>query len=575
MSQESATRPRPPSTTSPGRVSASAAETSKPSPASPFPFTPSSPLSPTPPPPPAAVPAISSPSRYIYDVFLTHDWGLDERNRSNHSRVSRINSELKKRGLITWFDEERMKGNIRQLMAKAIAASRVVLVHVTERYRDKIEKGDSHDSCYYEFNYALTAHPGEVEVAVMEERMQSPEKWETRLRAEIGTLLYVAMWEDDPKIFERQCDILATRIKEKIAAGNNLSSPRPPPPLSMPVKAPSTSSPLSASIVSTVSYVEAWSLIDPSVIEGSSSDPKALTALIEELGVSESGDLEMLLVNEMIQIGDLLKTIPQRKFQSALNLPTLPSFLASKSSDGMAFFDAWDVIKPDNIMKRAINSTGNELAALLDSYGPINGGDLHWLSDDELLLIADYLKSVPKRRFKTALLLAGKSGKSLSPVEEGVAGRVWTLFSGPNLQQNCDDPLLVTSLFQEHGVETGGDLLILSKEEKLNISRMLKTIPKRKFSSLLKLNNDDVMRDGNASDAWEFINPRQMVENKHKNTSDPSAADLLAFLTTHCVKESQDLLWLNDSEISHIADYLRVVPQRKFLAAMNMTLIRT
>ena len=159
-------------------------------------------------------------------------------------------------------------------------------------------------------------------------------------------------------------------------------------------------------------------------------------------------------------------------------------------------------------------------------------------------------------------------------VEEGVAGRVWTLFSGSNLQQNCDDPLLVTSLFQEHGVETGGDLLILSKEEKLNISRLLKTIPQRKFSSLLKLNNDDVMRDGNASDAWEFINPRLMVENKHKNTSDSSAADLLAFLTTHCVKESQDLLWLHDSEISQIADYLRVVPQRKFLAAMNMTLTR-
>jgi len=36
------------------------------------------------------------------DVFLTHDWGVDQ---ANHKRVAQINTALKAKGLITWFDE--------------------------------------------------------------------------------------------------------------------------------------------------------------------------------------------------------------------------------------------------------------------------------------------------------------------------------------------------------------------------------------------------------------------------------------------------------------------------------------
>lgn len=43
-----------------------------------------------------------------YDVFLTHNWTPDELQRNNHQRVSHINSVLKRMGLITWFDEERV-----------------------------------------------------------------------------------------------------------------------------------------------------------------------------------------------------------------------------------------------------------------------------------------------------------------------------------------------------------------------------------------------------------------------------------------------------------------------------------
>ena len=47
-----------------------------------------------------------------YHVFLTHDWGKDAEGRDNHKRVSKINKALKERGLITWFDEDRMEGSI-------------------------------------------------------------------------------------------------------------------------------------------------------------------------------------------------------------------------------------------------------------------------------------------------------------------------------------------------------------------------------------------------------------------------------------------------------------------------------
>ena len=43
------------------------------------------------------------------DVFLSHEWGYDEENRSVHDTVGQINAALQRAGLITWFDEEQEK----------------------------------------------------------------------------------------------------------------------------------------------------------------------------------------------------------------------------------------------------------------------------------------------------------------------------------------------------------------------------------------------------------------------------------------------------------------------------------
>ena len=41
------------------------------------------------------------------DVFLTHDWGTVD-GVDNHARVAMVNRALQDRGLLTWFDEDKV-----------------------------------------------------------------------------------------------------------------------------------------------------------------------------------------------------------------------------------------------------------------------------------------------------------------------------------------------------------------------------------------------------------------------------------------------------------------------------------
>ena len=56
----------------------------------------------------------------VHDAFLTHDWGTDREGRNNHTRVARVNAALQRAGLRTWFDEEKMRGDIHARMAEGI-----------------------------------------------------------------------------------------------------------------------------------------------------------------------------------------------------------------------------------------------------------------------------------------------------------------------------------------------------------------------------------------------------------------------------------------------------------------------
>ena len=109
-----------------------------------------------------------------YDAFLTHDWGDDELGRSNHARVAEVNRLLKAAGFVTWFDEDRMQGDIVSQMANGIDSSAAVLVFVTENYCIKVAgagRNGADDNCKKEFDYASRRKGIEKMIAaVMEPR---------------------------------------------------------------------------------------------------------------------------------------------------------------------------------------------------------------------------------------------------------------------------------------------------------------------------------------------------------------------------------------------------------------------
>jgi hypothetical protein len=81
------------------------------------------------------------------DVFLAHDWGIDELDRVNHDRVAAINKELKSLGFVTWFDSDKMTGEIVYQMASGIDTAAVVIVFITQRYMNKVNGPNANDNC--------------------------------------------------------------------------------------------------------------------------------------------------------------------------------------------------------------------------------------------------------------------------------------------------------------------------------------------------------------------------------------------------------------------------------------------
>ena len=72
------------------------------------------------------------------DIFITHDWGIDELGRNNHERANKLNKALQKKGLRVWFDEESMNGDIQAKMGEGIDYCGCLVVVITQRYMDKV-----------------------------------------------------------------------------------------------------------------------------------------------------------------------------------------------------------------------------------------------------------------------------------------------------------------------------------------------------------------------------------------------------------------------------------------------------
>ncbi|GBG30492.1 Ankyrin repeat and protein kinase domain-containing protein 1 [Hondaea fermentalgiana] len=127
-------------------------------------------------------------SAFVYHAFLTHDWGDDD---SNHRLVSSINAMLQDAGIETWFDGERLNGNIPLQIMRGIENSRKVVVFITRRYMEKVGQ-DSSDYCKDEYQAAVNVlGPENMIPVVVDPEMLDTRTWTGLLQYNLGSLLYI------------------------------------------------------------------------------------------------------------------------------------------------------------------------------------------------------------------------------------------------------------------------------------------------------------------------------------------------------------------------------------------------
>lgn len=153
---------------------------------------------------------------YDTDVFLSHNWGEDELGRDNHYRVSLINKELKAIGFKTWFDEERLTGEIETKISKGIEQTKGVIVFITRKYLKKVASENCGDYCRLEFQYASRKKTNKYMVPViMENCNRDTKEWNGLIGLHLGGNMYVDMSEElsNKKYFSRQMENLQKQLE--------------------------------------------------------------------------------------------------------------------------------------------------------------------------------------------------------------------------------------------------------------------------------------------------------------------------------------------------------------------------
>ena len=152
------------------------------------------------------------------DVFLSHNWGEDEDGRDNHKRVSIINEELKTHGYKTWFDEEKMAGNIDEKMAQGIDQTKGVIIFITRRYYEKVNGENAGDNCKKEFQYASKVKtPARMVPVVMEKSARDLAPWLGLVGINLGGEMYVDMSGDmeNKTYLSQQMKLLLRQLQSK------------------------------------------------------------------------------------------------------------------------------------------------------------------------------------------------------------------------------------------------------------------------------------------------------------------------------------------------------------------------
>jgi hypothetical protein len=232
------------------------------------------------------------------DVFLTHDWSIDELGRNNHDRVAAINNALKAMGIVTWFDSDRMTGDVVDQMVAGIDNASVVVVFITQRYMNKVNGPDANDNCRKEFKYATQRKSAaKMTPVVMEPRMKDVRgNWSGLLQLELGNLLYVDFSTDNE--FPKAIQQLKTEILYRTNPLWVLKSAQPPP---LPPSSLPDIFPLSPSFLPTVNS----SIADLRLI-------KHLQTFFEELNMSSDASrryAEILVGRNIGSVGKLRRKL--------------------------------------------------------------------------------------------------------------------------------------------------------------------------------------------------------------------------------------------------------------------------
>ncbi|ETV87978.1 hypothetical protein H257_01374 [Aphanomyces astaci] len=148
----------------------------------------------------------------LTDAFLTHDWGSDG---GTHTKVSVVNHLLQARGITTWFDQEKMEGNVKKQMIHGIDNARVIVVFVTQRYIAKVGGPNAEDNCQLEFNYAARRKTASRMIPVLIDptpALKNPASWNGEVGFVLGGHLYLDLsgtFDDD--------HLLASKVDELVA----------------------------------------------------------------------------------------------------------------------------------------------------------------------------------------------------------------------------------------------------------------------------------------------------------------------------------------------------------------------
>jgi len=110
------------------------------------------------------------------ECFMAHNWGAWP-DFTNHANVGRLNSYLKDQGIKTWFDQDRMKGDVKLMMRTGIEKTRVVAVFVTPVYQNKVNSNKLSDNCCYEFQYACSLRGSYIIPVIVDASMRDLSLW--------------------------------------------------------------------------------------------------------------------------------------------------------------------------------------------------------------------------------------------------------------------------------------------------------------------------------------------------------------------------------------------------------------